>query len=197
MGLTIHYSGKFNPNISLAGMIEEVKDIASIYNWPFHVYETEFDKKLLGKKTYNDSIYGICFTPPGSEPVKLSFLSNGRLSCAANLKFYGNSKNKNEQKYLYMLFTKTQFAGIEIHKLIVHILKHIENKYLLDFKVSDEGDYWEELDENKLAEKFRQYNFLLDSFTTALESFPINRGENFEEYFIRLMEYVNKKFKEE
>ena len=46
------------------------------------------------------------------------------------------------------------------------------------------------------AEKFRQYNFLLDSFTTALESFPVNKGENFENYFLRLKEYVNKKFKE-
>jgi hypothetical protein len=197
MGLTIHYSGKFNPDASLAGMIEEVKDIAGIYNWPFHVYETEFDKKLLGKKTYNGSIYGICFTPPGSETVSLSFLSNGRMSNDVNLSFYGNSKNKMEQKYLYMLFTKTQFAGIEIHKLIVHILKHIEKKYLLDFKVSDEGEYWEGLDENKLAEKFRQYNFLLDCFTSALESFPVNKDENFEAYFIRLMEYVNKKFKKE
>lgn len=197
MGLTIHSSGKFNPNASLAKMIEEVKDIASIYNWPFYVYETAFDKKLLGKKTYNDTIYGICFTPPGSETVNLSFLSNGQMSNDVNLAFYGDSKNKDEQKYLYRLFTKTQFAGIEIHKLIVHILKHIEKKYLLDFKVSDEGEYWEGLDENKLAEKFRQYNFLLNSFTTALESFPLNKGENFEAYFIRLMEYVNKKFKKE
>jgi len=94
-----------------------------------------------------------------------------------------------------MLFTKTQLAGIEIHKLIAHILKHIEKKYLLDFKVSDEGEYWEALDENKLAEKFRQYNFLMDSFTTALESFPKNKGENFEAYFVRLMEYVNKNSK--
>jgi hypothetical protein len=32
MGLTIHYSGSFNPNSSLSEMIEEVKDIAALYN---------------------------------------------------------------------------------------------------------------------------------------------------------------------
>jgi len=94
MALTLHYSGKFNPDASLSEMIEEVKDIASIYNWPFYVYETAFDKKMLGKKTYNDSIYGICFTPTGCETVSLSFLSNGRMSNDVNLSFYGNSKNK-------------------------------------------------------------------------------------------------------
>ena len=69
-------------------------------------------------------------------------------------------------------------------------------KYLLDFKVADEGEYWDDLDEKKLEEKFRQYNFLLDGFTSALESFPVNKGENFEDYFLRMMQYVNNKFKE-
>jgi hypothetical protein len=176
-------------------MIEEVKDIATVYNWPYHIYETEFDTKLLDKTKYTNEIYGISLTPPKSETIKLCFLSNGRMSSVVNLKFYGNSKNKEEKKYLYMLFTKTQFAGIEVHKLVVHILKHIEKKYLLDFKVSDEGEYWENLDEKKLQQKFREYNLLLDSFSTALEMFPVNKGENMENYFLRLMEYVQKKFK--
>ncbi len=33
MGLTLHYSGKISKDASLPGLIEEVKDIAEIYNW--------------------------------------------------------------------------------------------------------------------------------------------------------------------
>lgn len=32
MGITIHYSGRFNPKASLPQMVEEVKDIVIAYN---------------------------------------------------------------------------------------------------------------------------------------------------------------------
>lgn len=193
MGLTIHYSGRFNPAASLPAMIEEVKDIVSIYKWPYNIYETEFVKNELGKTKYTDKVYGISFTPPECETVSIQFLSNGRMSNEVNLEIYGNSKIRHEKKFLYMLFTKTQFAGMEIHKLVVHLLKHIEKKYLLDFKVNDEGEYWNTLDEKMLAERFTIYNMLLDDFTTALEIFPVGKGERFDKYFMRLMKEVKKK----
>ncbi len=195
MGLTIHYSGSFNPNASLKEMIEEVKDIAAIYKWEYFIFNDEFPANSLGKAGYNNDIYGICFTPPECETVDLCFLSNGRMSSAVNLKFYGNTTNKEEAAYLYMLHTKTQYAGIEIHKLVIHLLKYLDKKYLAGFTVIDEGDYWETGNEKLLEETFERYTNLIDGFASSLENYPIEPGESFEAYFERLMKLIQEKYK--
>jgi len=174
-------------------MIEEIKDIAEANEWPYHIFETEFPPNSIGKKKYNDDIYGIFFTPPECETVDLCFLSNGRMSSGINLKFWGNSKKKEEQGYLYMLSVKTQFAGIEIHKLIIHLLKYLSKKYFLDFKVTDEGHYWETGDEKLLAKTFGEYNAFFDEVTTAVETFPMKAGETIEEYFQRILKPKGRK----
>jgi hypothetical protein len=197
MGLTIHYSGSFNPAASLKAMIEEVKDIAAIYNWKYFVFNDKFPENSFGKTAYNDDIYGICFTPPECETVSLCFLSNGRMSNAVNLKFYGNPKNKEEADYLYMLFTKTQYAGPEIHKLIIHLLKYLSKKYFPDFTVSDEGEYWETGDEKLLEENFKRYTALINGFVSCLQNFSMNPGESFEAYFERLLRHMNENYKKE
>ncbi len=97
MGLTIHYNGKFNEKASLAGMIEEVKDIAEIYNWQYTIYESQFPERSSdndsfpkGMDSHNENIYGIIFLPPECEPVFLTFLSNGRMSGTDHLIFFGS-----------------------------------------------------------------------------------------------------------
>jgi hypothetical protein len=191
MGLSIHYSGKFNPKASLIEMIDEVTEIAKTYDWNYKIYETEFPQ-LGFDKEYSDKIYGIDFIPPESEPVFLCFLSNGRMSNSAHLKFFGNSSNTDYQKYLYMIATKTQHAGEQVHKLIIHILRYISKKYLQNFKMRDEGHYWETGDEKILEENFKLYNQLLDLVADTLQNLPQNSDENFDDYFDRLLKHINK-----
>jgi hypothetical protein len=193
MGLTIHYSGSFNPNSSLSAMIEEVKDIAELYKWKFKIFETEFPSGGPGKEEYSQGIYGICFTPTKCETVWISFLSNGKMSSPLHLDFFGIKENQEEQPYLYMLSTKTQYAGIEIHKLIIHLLKYLEVKYLQELKVMDEGHYWETGDEKLLADTFKKYTDLIEGFAASLEIYPMNPGESFEAYFKRLMMQMHHK----
>jgi hypothetical protein len=195
MGLTIHYSGSFNPQASLTEMINEVKDIAEIYKWEYTVFEEAFPETGFGKTEYDQNIYGIAFSPPRCEAVWLSFLSNGKMSGPSQLMFFGNSENKDYQKYLYMLFTKTQYAGVEIHKLVIHILKYISGKYLRDFKVIDEGHYWETGDEKLLQDTFKRYSDLIESFASSVENYPRKPGESFETYFARLIKQVQDKNK--
>ena len=195
MGLSIHYSGSFKAQASLQAMIEEVKDIAETYKWRYTVFEDEFPAGSFGKAEYNQNIYGICFTPPECETVSLCFLSNGKMSDALNLKFYGDSKDKEEAKYLYMLSVKTQYAGIEIHKLVIHLLRHLSKKYLQDFILSDEGEYWETGDEKILEDAFKRYTYLIESFATSLENYPKESGESFEAYFERLLRQIQEKRK--
>ena len=195
MGLTIHYNGKFNAKASLSGMIEEVKDIAEIYNWQYTIYETQFPESSFDNDSFNEKIYGITFSPPESEPVFLTFLSNGRMSSEDHLKFFGSSSDESKKKYLYMLSTKTQFAGSNIHKLIIHILKYISKKYFKEFNVIDEGSYWETGEEKLLEDTFKRYNDLLDSVGFALENVPIKSNETFEEYFTRILGQIHNRHK--
>lgn len=174
-------------------MIEEVKDVAEIYKWKYNVFEDEFPANSIGKTHFNQHIYGICFTPPKCETVHLCFLSNGKISSASNLEFYGNSKNKKVSGYLYMLSVKTQYAGIEIHKLIIHLLKYLSRKYLKDFSVNDEGHYWETGDEKLLQQTFKRYTDLIEHFTSSIENYPIKSGESFEAYFARLLKQIHEK----
>ena len=196
MGLSIHYSGSFKREASLRAMIEEVKDIAEIYQWRYNIFEDTFPAAGFGKADYNQNIYGICFTPPECETISLCFLSNGKMSDALNLKFHGDSKDKEETKYLYMLSVKTQYAGIEIHKLVIHLLRHLSKKYLQDFILSDEGEYWETGDEKLLQEAFKRYTDLIESFASSLENYPKKTGESFEAYFERLLRQINENRKE-
>lgn len=79
MGLSIHYKGNLLAKASLPALVEEVKDIAIIHQWPFEVYDCEFPLHRFGRKKYSNALYGIRFTPPECETVSLCFLSNGRL----------------------------------------------------------------------------------------------------------------------
>ena len=196
MGLSIHYSGTFNPAASLSSMIEEVKDIAELYKWKYKVFENKFTSDSSGRGEYTQEVYGICFTPPKCETVWLSFLSNGKMSSPVHLEFFGKSESKEEEPYLYMLSTKTQYAGAEIHKLIIHLFKYLEGKYLQQFTVMDEGHYWETGDEKLLLDTFKECTELIEQFGSSLEIYPMNKDESFESYFERLMiQIINKRKK--
>ncbi|MCJ7552659.1 MAG: hypothetical protein MUO34_02135 [Ignavibacteriaceae bacterium] len=190
MGLTIHYNGKFSENAFLTEMIEEVKDIAEIYNWKYTIFEMEFPSSDSDQNNQNGKLYGIMFFPPESEPVSLSFLSNRRMCSLVNLKVWGNSSDEKAKEYLYLLSTKTQFAGISIHKMIIHILRHISKKYLKDFSLYDEGKYWETGDEQLLQQIFSRYEAAFDIFEGALDNNPKSENESFEEYFERLLKKI-------
>lgn len=200
MGVTIHYSGRFNPTASLSDMIEEVEDIAKMQGWEYHVFEREFPYTTATDGvtpshpvSQSEELYGIMLSPPHCEPVQFTFLSNGRMCSPMSLLLWGDSTDEKEQKYLYMLFTKTQFAGTEIHKFIVGLLRYLSNKYLLDFLVNDEGEYWETGDEALLKQNFEKVGTYIDVTQNMFESFPIREGETTEQYVDRLMGYIGKR----
>lgn len=193
MGLSLHYSGSFNANASLSEMIEEVKDIAEIYKWEYTIYEKQLPSSNLGKTTYDNNIYGINFTPPECESVSLCFLSNGRISSPINLLAFGNATDKKEKDYLYMVSVKTQYAGSDVHKLIIHLFKYLSKKYFQEFMVTDEGQYWETGDEKLLEENFNRYNELINIVGATFENNPIKSDESIEEYFERILKQIEKK----
>jgi len=60
-----------------------------------------------------------------------------------HLNLYGHLDDKSSSDFLYMLFTKTQYAGKETHKLIINMLRYISQKYFSAFNVKDDSLYWE------------------------------------------------------
>jgi len=192
MGLCIYYSGKIKDAVSLPLLVEEVKDIAIVNKWKYHVYESSFPNDTLESEEHLEPIFGINFTPPNCESVTLTFLSNGVMVCPGSVKYFGNSKNETEKNYIYHLWTKTQFAGMVIHATIINIFKYLHNKYLTDFVLKDESGYWETGDESIMQDNFRKYDSLLDNFILSMEMFPVQKGENMISYFERLMEEVKK-----
>jgi hypothetical protein len=89
-----------------------------------------------------------------------------------------------------MLSVKTQFAGIETHKFIIQLFRYLKDKYFADFKLSDEGEYWETNNDDVLKANFRRYNELLDNFVSAIENHPIRPDEDIEQYFLRVMKSI-------
>lgn len=197
MGLSLHYSGRLSHPDLLAPLIEEVQDIARIYKWPFTIHHTEFPTGSFQNEAHDNRLYGISFTPPDCETVPICFLSNGSMSAASLLRFYGHSTDEEEKKYLYMISVKTQFAGWQIHALIVGLLKYLSKKYFSQFEVSDEGLYWETGDTTILQQTFSGYTALLESVSTAFESFPVQEGETMKAYIERMMGFVKKKFEDD
>ena len=191
MGLSINYSGSFKKEASLEAMIVEVKDIAEIYEWKYTINETRFPKNSFDKIEYDGKLYGISFTPPNCETISLTFLSNGKMCCGARLKFFDNSEK--DKMYLYMLSSKTQYAGSIIHKIIIHLLKYLSQKYFQDFQLTDEGNYWETGDEKILEKNFRTYNDLVDGVVHSVKNYPINNAESFTDYFERIIKMLDAK----
>lgn len=188
MGLTIFYKGSFNlsydKDASLSKLIEEVKDIAEIHNWDYHVFETELDPVLSERNSLDKNIYGITYTPPGCEPICITFLSNGKMCNPFYRDLFKDSieyeKNSN------VIFSKTQYAGVEAHKIIIDLFRYLSEKYFKEFELKDESRYWETGNEEILRQSFKLYNDMMDQFAEGLENTPMKENESVEDFVIRV-----------
>lgn len=191
MGLSFHYSGRIANPDNLPDLIDEVVDICKVYKWKYHVFDRQFPENAFGKGEHDMRLYGICFTPPESETVDVCFLSNGRMSNPLLLQSWGNSTVKEEKKYLYHISVKTHYAGVNIHRNIIQLFRYLNEKYLADFTMSDEGGYWETNNEEVLKENFKRYTDLIDGFALALESQQKEEGEDIVTYLLRMAQQLH------
>jgi hypothetical protein len=195
MGLSIYYSGMFNPKASLSEMIDEVKDIAETEGWKHRVFENEFPAKALSKKAIDEQVYGILFSPPGSEPVTLCFLSNGELCNPFLYDFWLKDKKSKKEFVTQGSFTKTQYAGATIHIKVIKLLRYLSEKYFSKFNLTDDGKYWETGDEKLLRTTFKEWGELIDGFADALETLEPKKGETTEDAILRAAKKVHKRRK--
>ncbi len=167
MGLTIHYSGTFRSNASLVNMIEETVTFAKENNWEYLVLETKFPDSFDPIK--EDPIYGIVVFPPNCESVCLGFNPNRQLGFYTDLREMGlatwveDEAGKGEwveeiQPEDYQpswgTFTKTHFAGADVHMKVVQLLRQISTNYIDNFEVEDETGFWDDGDVALLRKRF-------------------------------------------
>ncbi len=193
MGISIHYSGKLKSEKFLPELIEEVKDIAAINKWQYLIFEKEFPLNKFGKKKFNGLLYGISFSPPDCESVCLTFLPDGALVPLWIL--HPNFIDERKKITLRTVSVKTQFAGPQAHKIIIHLLDFLSKKYLIRFKMSDEAKYWETRDEALLEREFKFLGDLINGFRSHIETIPMNKNETIENYILRIAQGIHKQKK--
>ncbi len=191
MGLSFHYSGTIKTKADLPLLIDEVETLAKTHKWEYQVFETRFHQN---KHPYDngDCIYGISFTPPKSETVDICFAANGKMSSLLHQQMWKNSDLPNAEDYMYLLSVKTQSAGMQVHSIIIDFFRYISKKYLKDFELTDEGEYWETNDLQVLKKQFGRYNKIMGSFQLGMESTPPKSKENLIKYLERIAEKTDK-----
>ena len=167
MGVTIHYRGRLSDPKQLPGLITAIQHACRNLDWPY----TLVDERILGTaeklvihsddddeetnwsyETFpvDDRWRGVIVSPPGSEPVWLTFNRSGQMiAYDASDASYATPGH-----YLArdMLFTKTQFSTVETHIAVCDLLRLAE-EHGAELEVSDEGDYWESGDVEQLRQR--------------------------------------------
>ena len=197
MGITIHYQGRIADKKELPQLIEELEEISKVHKWKYQILETAFPEGDFSEDEHDGLLYGICMIPPGSEMLSFTFLRNGRMCGPMQLHNWGGSTDETERSYLYFNFTKTQYAGPEIHKMIIGIFSYVVNRYLTDFQLIDEAQYWETKDEQLMNENFKRNAALIKDFTAALRENTKREGEDVEAYLERVIREFREKNKDQ
>jgi hypothetical protein len=169
MGITIHYQGKLNRPDLADEFCEELEDIAKAMDWKYNVINDEPDSKPFPVK-------GIIISPhEKSEPLVFTFDPEGNLRNAFMLQFLGE-----EPDLTWYNHTKTQFAPIDVHIAIIKLMKYLQQKYIENLKVTDEGSYWETGDADLLKQKMDFLNAKMDELAGLLETIEIKKDETAE-----------------
>lgn len=125
MGVTIHFEGQLKNDAAYQELLEEVSSIAKAEGWSSEAIESEV-KTLSRVRDEQDWDY--------VGPVKGMVISIAEDCDPVRLEFDSD---------LYVQeFTKTQFAGPQVHLKVLELLKALR-PFFRDLRVEDEGEYWE------------------------------------------------------
>lgn len=134
MGLKISYRGNLRDPNELESMLDDVYAICIEIGWHF----------MPIHRSNVMPTQGIMITPPGSEPIWLTFVTNGRLYDPAH--FIYNSHPELErvnEEHGQWIAVKTQYAGVDTHMAIIKFFRYLSLKYFESFELHDDSQYWE------------------------------------------------------
>jgi len=176
MGITIHYSGKLDDPRVLPDLLTAARHFCFQRKWKY----IDVDDRILGtverwipsddeqvrtkESPIDNTMRGIIIQPhPESESVFLTFNQDGELC------FYMPEPEPGHFWENKLLFTKTQFAPLDVHISICELLRLVRDKYFPSLRVVDEGEYWDTRDPARLAQNFGKLNEIMDQVANALQ----------------------------
>lgn len=161
MGITIHYSGRINNLVQLPELVGQLKAACREVGWPFQ----EINERVVGvveiphyesgsvttdRQPLDDRWQGLAIAPPGCDTLYLAF------SRAGQLVVYHAWFDSPPGTYWLQetMYCKTQFSTPDIHIAVCNILRIVQ-PYMAEWKVCDEGNYWESGDCAELEEQMK------------------------------------------
>jgi hypothetical protein len=145
MGVTIHFEGQLIDESAYRSLIDVASRFAFEQGWltePIEMSHTTLSRVRDEKEwDYSGPVKGMVVYPhEDCEPLRLEFDSN----------------------LFIQEFVKTQFAGVQIHLKVVELLRAIR-PFFSEFKVEDEGEFWQSGDVKRLEEHMRSIQNVIDA----------------------------------
>ena len=144
---TIHYHGTLSVVTQRDALMRDLSACAK-----------SMDSGSIDVKDDEAGLTGIILQPANRlEPIPFLFDAEGRLHALGDLLMPGG-------KPIYFVAVKTHYAGTDAHQWFTRLLRHIKDTFMPGLTVTDESDYWEHQDEEKLKAYFAR----LDRLSNAL-----------------------------
>jgi len=172
MGITIHYHGRLDDPLRIDDALAMIRAWCADHEWPCRWLEFEVKGSHI---TYVDDEErrveldtrwrGWTIQPhPECESLLLAFDDAARLMMCFDAA-------DGERMVMYSLFVKTQFAPPQVHIEICELLHRLQSEFARrGLVVSDEGEYFETGDEDRLIEMRGIIEQGMDVLEDALES---------------------------
>lgn len=165
MGVTIHYRGTLDDVDQIETLEDRVLDL---------VYSLGGRAQIWRSFADHDSsrvVRGLMIElEPGQDTFSLLFSPEGHLTPLFQIE-EAEQAAFDEPPYC---FVKTQFGSLQGHIAIVHLLDALRQQYCSNLYVSDEGEYFENRDVNRLAQKLTFLRSAISSMAEGLREYGLN-----------------------
>jgi hypothetical protein len=175
MGVSIHYRGKMADISKIEVLCDDLALVADKMGWTCTRLDDDRSKPAdatieVTEKgspiTGHLALKGIAFTVhPKCESLRFFFDAAGNLCDPVSMTSICQGYLKSEEVWIAV---KTQFAGPDTHIWIVGLLKYIQEHYLSELQVRDEGEFWETGNHESLQEKMNLINDKIDVISSEL-----------------------------
>lgn len=176
MGVTIHYRGRLRRPADIQPFIDELADICQSAGW-------KHDRHHFT----DPEVRGVIFQPHEKcESVQFLFLEDGTMTNFFALQF-------GQEEKMPWTFTKTQFAGADVHVGLCRLFKYFSDRWFEVLEVADEGGFYETMNREELQQKIDLIDAGIQAITEGLSASPLGEDETLESRLLRIMAEVQKR----
>lgn len=189
MGVTIHYRGKLSPDHSIDEVIDHLKNLCFEQELECWTRDDEVTaENYLAKEDIGAQIKGIEINVhPDCETLSFTFDTKTRQLCdiweqiGTGKKFTcgkdrWSADHKGKHKVKGSLFCKTQFAGAYAHIVVCRLLRELKDKFIPRLYVSDEGEYWQTGDIEKLKKNIGSLGEMIKALGETMKGIASQKG---------------------